>query len=320
MSSCGNIDNPNSTTQKPAFSKLHVEGNKIVNKQGEVVVLHGVAIIDPYFLKEVYNRLEEDDFSTLSQDWKATIVRVPVHPDLWVLNSNYLRDYIDTIVEWGGKYEMYILLDWHAQGNIISGQAYYPDWKDNPPWHGNPYNPDKALALSALKEMVQRYKDKFWVIYGTFNEPADISWDDWRPQAEELADEIHSIDPSATVMVSGVDFGYDLSGVLNNPVNRPNVIYETHPYPWKGEDWKDVVRELSKSYPVFVGEWGYSPQLSPGYNADNYGKPLVNLCKELNIGWTAWVWHDEWQPPMLNSLDDYSTTDFGDVVKWALNG
>lgn len=132
-------------------------------------------------------------------------------------------------------------------------------------------------------------------------------------------DVVHSINPDAIVMVSGVDFGYDLREALNNPVKRSNVIYETHPYPWKGECWKAVVRKLSKCYPVFVGEWGYSPQLSLGYNADNYGKPLVNFCKELNIGWTAWVWHNEWQPPMLNSFDDYSTTDFGSFVKEVLN-
>ncbi len=99
---------------------------------------------------------------------RQTIVRVPIHPDLWVLNSNYLSDYVDSIVEWGGKYEMYILLDWHAQGNIITGQAYHPNWENNPPWHGNPYNPDKTLTISALKEMVQRDKTKFWIIYGIF--------------------------------------------------------------------------------------------------------------------------------------------------------
>ena len=80
----------------------------------------------------------------------------------------------------------------------------------------------------------------------------------WRPIAEELVDVIHGVHPDALVFVSGVDWGYDLSGVVRDPVERPNVIYETHPHLGKGERRKTVLDELRKAAPVFIGEWGFT--------------------------------------------------------------
>lgn len=105
---------PDNIPSKAIFSKLRVRGNKIVNEQDETIVPWGVSIVDPYFLKEIYNRLNEEDFKILSQDWKTTIVRVPIYPDLW--DSNYLSKYVDPIIEWGERYEMYILILGYLRG------------------------------------------------------------------------------------------------------------------------------------------------------------------------------------------------------------
>ena len=66
-------------------------------------------------------------------------------------------------------------------------------------------SPVLELAESALRGLVERYRDKPWVLYGTFNEPAYISWDEWRPVAEQLVDVIQETHPEAVVFVSGVD-------------------------------------------------------------------------------------------------------------------
>ena len=141
----------------------------------------------------------------------------------------------------------------------------------------------------------------------------------WRPVAESLVDVIHAVDPRALVLVSGVDWGYDLSGALDNPVDRPNVVYETHPYPWKGEAWKSVLSDLDKTEAVFLGEWGYGHSEDPVRTREDYGRPLIEFCQTRSIGWTAWIWHDEWTPSMLTSFRTFDTTDFGDFVKVVLN-
>jgi hypothetical protein len=312
---------PDQNDEFSNLSRLRVVGNAIVDDDCTTQVLRGVSVIDPFFMKLREGGPDEKQFRLLAQHWKAKIIRIPVHPDLW--SDSYLKNYVDPIVEWGNKYGMYIFIGWHAHGNPITGEVEKPRWRNKLPWSGNPYNPDKQLAISALREMVTRYKDKPWVIYGTFNEPSHITWIQWRPVADELVDVIHAVDRRALVTVSGVNWGYDLSDVLWNPVNRDNVVYETHPYPPKGESWKSVVRTLSSKYPVLIGEWGFPQGASEIGTTENYGEPLIDLANELGLGWTAWVWHYSWTPNMLihtkeikpyNITKGYKTSEFGSLV------
>ncbi len=318
LSGCSQ-SSPTAPTGSFGPPRLFISGNQIVNSLGVPQILRGVSIADPCFLSEVDKHLDEQDFQVLAQDWKVTIVRVPIYPDLFSSDPNYLSDYVDSVVAWAGKYGIYAFIGWHAHGNPLTGQTENPSWASTPPWHGNPYNPNLNLAVNALRQIAYRYKDKPWVIYGTFNEPAFITWNVWMPIAEQLVDAVHSANPSALVMVSGVDWGYDLSGAISNPVKRPNVVYEIHPYPWKGITWKYILRQVHAHYPVFVGEWGFDTEMSSSYEEENYGKPLVNFCAEEGIGWTAWVWHDTWQPSMLASFNGYSPTPYGTFVKQSLS-
>lgn len=277
------------------------------------VVLRGVAVVDPLFL-HAGRRGGTHALDVLASEWNVDVIRVPIHPGLWQWRRDYLSAFVDPIVEWGQRRGVYIFLGWHAHGNPLTGQTEHPDWGYERPWRGNPYNPDLSLAIEALDAIVRRYSDLPHVIYGTFNEPAFITWHEWRPIAESLVDVIHDVDPRALVLVSGIDWGYDLSGALDDPVDRPNVVYETHPYPWKG-----VLFNLDKTEAVFLGEWGYGHSEDPGRIRREYAMPLVDFCETRNIGWTAWIWHDEWTPSMLTSFRTFDTTDFGDFVKVALN-
>lgn len=293
--------------------RLHVEENNIVNEAGEEQILRGVAVIDPFFMEEVYKTgPSEEDFRVLAEEWSVDIVRVPIHPDLWQKSENYLENYVDPIVTYGNKYEFYTFLGYHAHGNPITGEVEKPGWGNDWPWEGNPYNPDLDIAIEALTKMVKRYQDNPGVLYGTFNEPSHISWRKWRPIAERLVDVIHEVEPKALVFVSGVNWGYDLSQVLGDPVERPNVVYETHPYPWKRGSWKEVVRKLSKHFPVFIGEWGFNSPENKGY-----GKSLVDFAEGIGLGWTAWVWHDKWTPSMYTNSG--LLTEFGALVKETLS-
>ena len=282
------------------------------------VVLRGVAVIDPFFL-HASTRRGTEALNLLADEWNVDVIRVPIHPDLWDRYRDYLPAFVDPIVDWGKRRGVYIFLGWHAHGNPLTGQTEHPEWGYVHPWRGNPYNPDLSLAIEALDSIVRRYSDLPHVIYGTFNEPAFITWHEWRPVAESLVDVIHDVDPRALVLVSGIDWGYDLSGALDDPVDRPNVVYETHPYPWKGEAWKGVLFNLDKTDAVFLGEWGYGHSEDPGRIRKEYAMPLVDFCETRSIGWTAWIWHDEWTPSMLTSFRTFDTTDFGDFVKVVLN-
>ena len=291
------------------LSRLRVVGNRIVDNNCKRIILKGVAIIDPLFIVEYEGGFKTELFKSLKEDWKVNILRVPIHPDLWRHYPAYAEKYLDPIVAFGNQFGFYVLLGYHAHGNIITGQSEDVGWKNRLPWRGNPYDSDRALAVDALTKLTQRYHRKPWVLYGSFNEPVFIAWNEWHLEAAKLVDVIHAVDGRALVTVSGTDWGYDLSGLLYQPLNRPNVIYETHPYPWKGEGWKEVVARLSPYYPIILGEWGFEGEL-----VRSYGLPLLDFCRENQIGRLAWIWHHDWSPAIFKNSAQ-GLTSFGELVK-----
>ena len=316
---CGELPTePPAPAPPGSFTALHVEGNRIVDADGADRILRGVAVVDPLAGRASRYRPNpsEREIETLAVEWNAGIVRVPMHPDLMSHNPGYLRAHVDPLVEWAGERELYLLLGYHAHGNPLTGEVEDTPWGSNPPWNGNPYNPDLGLALAFNAEIAARYRDRPWVLYSVFNEPAYISWRDWRPVAEQLVDTVRDQHPEALILVSGVDFASELDGVLSDPVRRDGIVYEIHPYPWVGESWKKVVSELAATFPVFLGEWGFGA----GHPASmrRYGESLVRYCEELGLGWTAWIWDHSWTPSMFTSWRRTRLTPFGALVKRAL--
>ena len=84
---------PPAPAAPPAFTALSVEGNRIVDADGADVVLRGVAVVDPLVGRGIryHSRLGEQDLETLAREWRASIVRVPMHPDLMAHHPAYLR-------------------------------------------------------------------------------------------------------------------------------------------------------------------------------------------------------------------------------------
>lgn len=304
--------------------RLRVDGNRIIDEEGSDITLKGIRIDDPLCMAFKERMYSEKDFDVL-RDWGANIVGITIYPGLFEKNSDYLEKYVDPIVEMCEERGMYLLLGWHSHGNAIEGRSEEVEWENSPPFSGNPFNPKKEFVKESLKSISSRYKNRKNLIYGTFNEPTFITWKDWRPVAEELVDAIHEGDPDAIVTVAGVDWGYDLRGAINDPVRRGNVVYETHPYNWKGDKWKDFIPKLSQKNPVLIGEWGLGPKNANDrkwwYNEDrykeslDYGNELMDTCEEYGIGWTAWIWHYKNTPRMLKNFDTYETTSYGDFVK-----
>jgi endoglucanase len=300
---------------------LNVQGNRIVDESGTPVVLRGVAIQDQYHMYWTgLHRFDESNIIELVQNWHVNVIRVPIMPGLWYYPT-YMQDILDPIVNWGNTHGTYILLGWHAHGNPITDQVEPSTLTDAPPYHGNPCDPNMTLATNFWDSVSERYKNDPWVIYSIFDEPAYITWKDWRPAAEQLVDVVRSHNPRALILVSGVDWAYDLREAKQNPVQRQNVVYEAHVYPLAigHGPWDEYFGYLAGYYPVFVGEWGFQPGV-PGLDAtaESFGNPLVAYMARKNISWTGWIWGPEWgAPEMLTSY--YVLTDFGQVVKEALS-
>ncbi|MDD5063175.1 MAG: glycoside hydrolase family 5 protein [Phycisphaerae bacterium] len=290
---------------------LHTEKNRILDANGNDIILRGVWFADSNLWNN--DKYDASVVKYIRRNWNANVIRLPIHPLKWRENPDYLSKYVDEIVRATGENGMYVVVGWHAHGNPLNNKTEAPTCDPNLP-----------LAMEALKTIVTRYKKCRWVLYDSFNEPAYITWDEWKPVAEKLTDVINSVNPEAITLVSGVHWSHDLSGVLSNPVKRKNIIYEVHAYnDCKNPscmNWKTTIDQLARRFPVIIGEWGYVEYEQLGQEDSSqstnknreYAVPLVDFAQKLGIGWIFFAYSAYWEPSLV--VVDYNDLDKGDEV------
>ena len=102
-------------------SQLKVQGNWLIDGQGNQILLNGIMIADP-LIADVKDDFNKRLFKQL-HDLGANVIRIPVHPLTWESISDYLWRYLDDAVCWAGEYGMYVIIDWHSIGNVKTGSA-----------------------------------------------------------------------------------------------------------------------------------------------------------------------------------------------------
>jgi endoglucanase len=301
--------------------RVGVNGTKLVDDHNNIVRLRGVSIADPYYLAHYDYHFSEGIFAELS-DWNINVVRVPIHPGWWQAEEDYSRKYLDPVVSWGEKYRFYIILDWHAIGNPLTGETQNPAWKEG---RYTVYNSSLQLAESAWTELAKRYGENSSVIFELFNEPASIEeqpvdWREWRDKLTGLIDTIRTFAPNTLILVSGWQWTYDLRGFATYPIERDDIAYVAHVYP-NHKEWEYYFGFLSYAHPVIVTEWGFFPTVSPTENyygtRENFGEPFLRYMEDKNISWIAWCFHPVWQPNMITNWE-FELTEEGRLVKQAL--
>jgi endoglucanase len=310
---------------------LGTSGNRILKlNTREPVILRGVnrsgleyaGPDEQGFLSGASFSRSEIEF--IVRDWQCNIIRLPFNQD-FVLRGRLGRsgeEYqqaIDQVVYWASALGAYTLLDLQ--------------WLDADRTYGGNRNFVAPLpnidSIELWTTLARRYASEPAVLYDLFNEPHDRLADDpyplnkedgttypagqrlvtmkeWQPWARKLTQAIRTENPGALVFIGGTNWAYDLRGM---PMDLENVVYSTHVYPNKGNDWPDAFGNLSKSVPVFAGEFGGSDTRSDL----DFIQRLIQYLGDLEIGWTAWSWSDS---PFI--VTRYIPTAFGDVVRQAL--
>lgn len=292
-------------------SVLHVSGNQLVDTFGNPVILKGVMIPDPYRLARE-GRFKQ----SLIDEIRATganIVRVPVHPENWQHDADYLWRYLDPLVTWAGDAGMYVIIDLHFIGNIATGAGdQMPDLDQ----------PAAVFAQQFWSSVASYFSDAPHVMFELYNEPANISAETWRESCAELVSLIRSLGVTQPLLIGGVEYARDLSWVLENPLEDTKLVYTSHIYPAHSKSrWDHWFGEVAQRYPVLITEWGFldaQEMQGPDYLAgsvETYGEPLLAYLEEHGIGWVACWYDDEWLPPMF--LDGFkSKTSYG---RWVLD-
>jgi len=261
------------------MSFLKVEGPYIVDESGKKVFLRGVcfggwlnmenfitgypgaesnlrqAIKDElgeeryqiFFKSLLDSFITEGDFKFLSEIG-ATAVRIPfnyrhfeddMNPGKFNPNGFY---YLDRAVEWGKKYNIYIILDLHA----------VPGWQ-NRGWHSdNPYGITLLWENRHYQERVknlwiyiaEHYKDEPYIAgYNLLNEPDAPNMEILNRLYREWTYAIRSVDKRHIIFIEGNRYSQVFEG-LDEPFDD-NLVYSSHNY--------TIATHRARKYPGYVG-------------------------------------------------------------------
>ncbi len=323
--------------------ELKVVGNQIQTVEGQTVWLQGISLCSLEWSASGDNILKSVEVAT--KEWKSNVLRQPIRETFWFGRGDYQKDggagyrqLVDDSINLAAANGAYVVLDLH--------QFRAP-------------KEDHVIFWQAIAE---KYKNHPAVLFELFNEPHDISWEVWRnggpvadqkkvaeakkngePLAEnnekliafrsvgmqKLIDVIRESGANNIVVVGGLDWGYDLSGILNgyalDDKGGNGIVYSSHVYPWKS-DWQGKFLDLADKYPLFIGELGGEvermPFIPPERHEDPYtwAPDMLGLIQKHKLHWTGWCFHTKSSPRLLADWDYTPTPYWGQFVKDALAG
>ncbi|MFA4941315.1 MAG: cellulase family glycosylhydrolase [Patescibacteria group bacterium] len=299
--------------------KLVVVGNQLFSAD-EPLILRGVAVGDPYSRQSVYRRTS-NDYEVISKDWQANVVRLSIYPS-YKKEEKKIKKILSEEVKAARDNNLFVIIDYHVIG---FPNGWYKSW---PEGESQDYSYDSSFkgAMDFWKYIAVEYRDDQGIIFELWNEPADKktrTWEEIKPYWQRLYDLIRSQGAKNVIIAPGVYWTYDLRGIKDSPLKGENIGYAWHNYPFSGEylKWSQALDGLNKYYPVFVTEWGFStdPEKRHYAKLENYGTPFKKYLINEGLNFTAWCWHNPWDPRMFenNWLD---LTPYGKFVKDFLLG
>ena len=296
---------PQDTTVVDVHGLLQVNGNSIVDKNGDAVSFAGNSFFwsndnwggERYYKSEVVSWLKED--------WNTTIVRAAMgvedpggYLDNKAANKNRVKTIVDAAIDEG----MYVIIDWHS--------------------HHAEDNTNEAVLF--FQEMADLYGEHDNVIYEVYNEPLDISWSNIiKPYAVSVITTIRAIDPDNLIVVGTPEWSQRIDLAAADPIiGFSNIAYTLHFYTIYHQQWlRDRANAaLDDGIALFVTEWG-----SIGYSlVDPEANKWMAWCFDNKISHCNWAVNDkeeEWSilVPGASTSGGWEYDDLTDAGKLARN-
>ncbi len=319
-------------------TELRVAGNRLQTPDGKEAWLQGLCIDSLQWSATGENILQS--ISVATGQWKANAIRLPVKDNFWFGKSEFQKDggeayrkLIDAAIETTATRGAYLILDLHRFGAPMPEHTEF--WKD----------------------AAKRYKDHPAVLFELFNEAHGISWEIWRNGGDmndpknmntdinavenneksaagksvgmqALVDAVRSTGAKNIVIAGGLDWGYDLSGIMNgfalDNKDGNGIMYSSHIYPWKS-DWEGKVLIVAEKYPLFIGEVGCQPepmewQKSGTEDTNTWAPDMIGFIQKNKLNWTGFSFHPGCGPRVISDWQYTPTPYWGIFVKDALSG
>ncbi len=258
---------------------LHTEGRFIVDQQGRRVKLSSVAWygaesvdfvpgglqLEP--LWAIVQRIRCMGFNSVRLPWSNQLYESnPIVPS-YAITANpqfaglHAMDVYDAVVHALAAEGLLVILDNHN-----SNAEWCCGNDGNELWYNADY--PQSSWLADWQGMIARYRNVPQVVGADLrNEPRiTATWGgdpstDWHAAAELGGNAVLSVNPNLLIIVEGINYALDLTGVATLPVelNVPGqLVYSAHDYPF---DYNDLTSESQLAADVNAA-WGYI--ITPG--------------------------------------------------------
>jgi endoglucanase len=293
---------------------LAVRGTQIFDSAGKPVTLIGVAResleydCNQYTVGDGHFQLQ--DFQAM-RSWGANTVRITLSSEFWSGAGGDCLKYHQTVMqavanaEAAGLYVM-LTLQWDAPYDTTYDRT-----------HGGVQcpMPDNQKDVAFWRDLATIYGHDQHVLFDLFSEPHDVSWDVWlnggtianaacytiganetiEPGTytaigmRALVAAVRAIAPQNIIVVSGLNWGYDLSELSQYAISGANIVYSTHPFDYGNklpQDWPADFGNMTASFPIIAGEFG-SYDCGTSYNSQ-----AIAYFNAHHMSWLAWAWDD----------------------------
>jgi hypothetical protein len=321
---------------------LKVVGTQLVDEADKPVRLRGVNAASLEWTSDGEDHILET-VNTAIVDWRANTIRLPLSQDRWFgkapeqtdKGKNY-RILVRRIVDMVASQSCYIILDLHWSN---AG-----DWGKNIGQHNMP----DENSVSFWNDVALAYQNHPAVLFGLYNEPHNVGWDIWLGGGQvteratrktpvrtykavgmqTLLDAVRSTGAKNVVIVGGLDWSYDFSGILKGArladPDGNGVLYDNHAYPFKGDNverWVAKMEVASKALPIIIGEFGAETRRGAVVEKDEqWVRQVLQALEDHKWHWTAWDMHPGAGPRLILNFRCEPTPGFGKWVKQALDG
>lgn len=261
---------PNSDdTVVSLHGQLHIEGNKILDKNGKEVQLRGMSFFWSQWIGEYYT---PETVAWLKDDWQCTIVRAAMaveDSEGYITNPETEKEKVFTLIDAAIAEGIYVIVDWHSH-------------------HAEDY---EAQAKAFFTEVAQKYGNQPNIIYEIYNEPLNVSWNTiLKPYHESVIAEIRKYDPDNIVVCGTRNWSQNVDDVIGNKIEDDNVAYTLHYYATTHrQELRDTAQEaLDNNIPIFVTEFGTTDASGDGYIDVDEANTWWAFLDENKISWCNW--------------------------------
>ncbi len=305
---------PRLTASRSLSVAVSVEGNQLVNADGQKVRLLGVDRSGTEYACEqgwgIFDGPSDESSVAAMVKWHINAVRVPLNEGCWLDGYTTANDPYDMgrnpAPYEGATYQSAIaayvaLLHSHGIVVILTLMGLdVPGGLDVPPMA------DSAFSATFWASVATYFKNDPGVLFDLYNEPNAITWSCWLSGCSVKTDQgtyqtigmqalvtaIRNMGATQPIMIGGLDYSSDESSwstyLPSDPDHSLVVSFHTYKPNLGGCNtttcWNDTIAPLAKVYPVVTGEFGE-------YDcAANYSNKYMKYADRLGISYLAWAW------------------------------